>query len=141
MRMLNLNDKNRKMAAAVTTFAERPENWYHPSEHSWCPGDRPEYVTFIDTLRCVYTHTVAKGIHYRHLSVSIEPTTHQPHLTLFFTLATFFGFTGAKMQEDVVVAPGSDWIYSYKTEEHCLVLVQKRSEPLGLESTQMQRST
>lgn len=126
MRMLNLDDENRERAAAVTTFAERPENWYHPQEDSWCPGDRPEFVVFIDTLRCVYTHTVVEGVHYRHLTVSIESRTRQLHPIPFFTLATFFGFTGAEMQEDVAVAAGSDWIYGYDDDENCLALMQRR---------------
>lgn len=126
VRPLFLTPENKDKAAQVLEFAERPENWYHHPGSSWVPGDRSEFVTRIDTYRCVYTHTVSRGRHYRHLSISVPAREKFPNPVAVFTLATFFGFTGARMVEDVAAEPGTDWMFEPNHEEKCVMVVQER---------------
>lgn len=127
LRPLFLTPDNKEKAAKVIAFAERPENWYHAGGSSWVPGDRPDFVARIDTYRCVYTHTVSQGKHYRHLSISVPADGKLPHQVAVFTLASFFGFTGGKMVEDAAVEPAEDWLINVNEAEHCIVLAQERS--------------
>lgn len=126
MRPLTLSDGNKDKATEVVAFAERPENWYHAGRVAWTPGDRSEYVTVLDTYRCVYTHTVWEGRHFRHLSISV-PGGRWPSPIAVFTLATFFGFTGADIEDEVATVPGLDWDINMDDDEQCIVVVQEQA--------------
>lgn len=125
MRMLQLSPENRLEAQRVVNYASKPEHYYSPPT-DWCPGDQPEYTCRIDSFRCVFTITDDKehGKILRHLSISIPNPNAQPNQFAVYTLATWFGFTGAQMQEDVAVAPGKDWQVGLHETEHCIVLAQ-----------------
>ena len=125
MRPLFLTPENKEKALVVLSFAERPENWFHSPGSSRVPGDRAEFTVVIDTFRCVYTHTVSNGRHFRHLSISVPAVGKMPHPISVFTLATFFGFTGAEMAKDVATDHGDDWMLDMNDGERCIVVAQE----------------
>lgn len=125
MRPLLLTSENKDKATRVLVFAEKTENWYHHPGSPWVPGDHPEFVAIIDTYRCVYTHTVYRGTHYRHLSISVPARGWFPNEVAVYTLATFFGFTGAKKDNDVAVEPGDDWMLDLNEIEQCILIFQE----------------
>jgi hypothetical protein len=51
-----------------------------------------------------------------------------PNPITFFTLATWFGLTGATMTKDVAVKPGPDWQMDANREDNCIVVVQQLHE-------------
>lgn len=126
MRVLEINNENKGKVINILTFAEKPENWYRAEEVSWVPGDREGFYGVLDTYRCCYTRSVAKGKHYRHLSVSI-PGKKWPHLHAIYTIATLFGFTGAKTENEISTEPGYTWQMDMNRVEGCIVVVQERN--------------
>jgi hypothetical protein len=109
MGMLELSDENRKQAQSLKEFAEQPENRFVIGRSSFVPGDRSEYVRYLNNYRCVFTLTEHESRVFRHLSISVPAPNRLPHQMSAFTIATWFGFTGAPMQEDVATGPGLDW--------------------------------
>lgn len=107
MRILDLGPENREKAGKLAEFASRPENHYVVGDSAFIPGDRPEYVVVLGTVRCVFTMTRANGKLYRHLSLSVPGAL--PNEILAYTIATWFGLTGADVRQNVAVAPGPDW--------------------------------
>lgn len=106
--MLDLGPENRERARKLAEFAARPENHYVVGESKFIPGDVPDYVIQLDTIRCVFTMTQANGKLYRHLSLSVPGGL--PNPAIAYTIATWFGFTGAKIRhEDIAMGPGDDW--------------------------------
>lgn len=130
MGVLNFSDENIAKVHEIIGFAESPENWYYMGYTPWVPGDRPEFVVDVDSFRCVYTHTVDRKLnHFRHLSISLRGMPDKlPHPVCTFTLATWFGFTGAMMDGEIAIHPSPNWDISHNESEGCIVLVQQRPQ-------------
>ena len=122
-RPLLLTPENKAKAQAVVDFASLPENVYRPPA-DFVPGDRPEYRCQIDSYRCVFTITEGKGKRFRHLSISIPREGRLPNVEAACTIATWFGFTGAPMAEDVATGMGWDWFGDVVETDNCVVLAQ-----------------
>jgi len=124
MRPLILSGENKLKAAKIVEYAEKPEHYYKPPA-DWVPGDQPEYTCKLDTFRCVFTITEGEGKRYRHLTISV-PGPNLPNVTAAYTIATWFGFTGATMEGDVAVRPGQDWYMgpSPMEDENCVLIAQ-----------------
>lgn len=96
-------------------WADLPQNWYHPERGNGdSPGDDPAYVLILEVgFRVVYTHTVMKDKHYRHISISIAGQKY-PNPMACYTIAGLFGFTGGKRQgseeNPITTEPGPDWL-------------------------------
>jgi len=125
MRMLRLDEENRQKAKMLIEFAEKPENHYIVGVTPFVPGDRPEYVTFLDDYRCVFTVTKHEGRTFRHLSMSVPSPGALPNVLASFTVATWFGFTGAPMNKDVAVHHGKDWQVSVSEDKKAVVFLQE----------------
>lgn len=123
MRTLQLSSENRAEAQRVLDYANDPNHYYEPPT-DWVPGDQPEYTCHLDSFRCVFTITRANGKLLRHLSMSVPGPGKAPNPMAVFTVATWFGFTGATMQEDVATAPGDDWAIGLHELEDCIIVAQ-----------------
>jgi hypothetical protein len=124
IRMLALSPENKKTAEAIVEYASKPEHYYKPPT-DWVPGDQPEYTCRINDYRCVFTITEQKdGKRFRHLSMSVPAAGKLPNVVAACTIATWFGFTGAPMYEDIATRPGLDWQVHISEEERCIVLAQ-----------------
>lgn len=130
MRLLQLSPENRAKVDVVVEFASRPENVFDIAKAEFIPGDRPEYTVDVDTYRCVFTISCIDGLRFRHLSMSVRGERGAlPNRLAAFTIATWFGFTGATMEKDVAVKPGPYWSYSsVEHPMHCVVF----AEPLTI---------
>ena len=82
----------------------------------------PDYVVLLDSVRCVFTMTRASGKLFRHLSLSVPGAI--PGEVLAYTIATWFGFTGAEVREDVAVGPGADWQMQFDPLVRAIQLLQ-----------------
>jgi len=110
MRLLELSTENQKKVASLVEFASLPENRYKPTIADWVPGDRPEYTRHINTYRLVFTVTeMPDGTLYRHMTLSVPAGGKLPNPLVAFTLATWCGFTGGEVKNDVTLRPGADW--------------------------------
>lgn len=109
-------------------FAARPENRYILGKSTFVPGDLSEYVRYLDGYRCVFTLTEHQEKIYRHLSISVPVPDKLPNTVAAFTIATWFGFTGALLDHDVAVEPGEDWQISPDEKGYCIVLAQELSQ-------------
>ncbi len=126
VRPLVISDTQKQAVANLVMFAQKEENWYRPERDKWVPGHRIEYCVHLDTYCCVFTHSVMKGVRYRHLSISV-PGEGYPNPLAYNTIATWFGFTGAKMLEDVAIEPGK-WQSGLNEQDGCVVLIEKIGE-------------
>jgi hypothetical protein len=122
-RPLLMTDENKAKVQAVVDFATKPENYYKPPA-DFVPGERPEYRCSLDSYRCVFTITEGKGKRFRHLSISIPVAGKLPNVMAACTIATWFGFTGAPMSEDVATGVGADWFSDVVDSDNCVVLAQ-----------------
>jgi len=124
MKALIFDETNKQKVEKLLEFANRPENYYVIGTTSFIPGDRPEYVAQINDYRCVFTMTKDEGLIYRHLSISVPVPGRLPHPIAAFTMATWFGFTGAIMNKDVAMEPGKDWQIGLGGDKGCVVFLQ-----------------
>lgn len=125
MRMLDMSEENRKQVQSLKDFAEKPENRFVVGESSFVPGDRSEYVRYLNNYRCVFTLTEHEGRVFRHLSMSVPTPNMLPNKIAAFTIATWFGFTGATMHDDVATGPGPDWQFGAAENDNCVVFFQE----------------
>lgn len=133
MRMLEISPVQMGRVKDLVSFASKPENWYVPGDGKWagkCPGDDPFYCVKLNDFRCVFTHTNYSGKLIRHLSVSVSGTSY-PGAPAVFTIATLFGFTGAKMMSDIAVYPGRNWGINVNEQDRCVIVTQDM-EPTGV---------
>lgn len=125
MRALVWDDTIREKIKKQAAWANALRNWYYPERDPESPGDNPAFVLGLDVgFRCVYTHTVMGGKHYRHLSVSVDGAKY-PNEIAAWSIATAFGFTGGQEEYGATVAPGADWQMTVNKREHCVVLAQE----------------
>jgi len=124
MSVLDLNEAKRR-TQEITAFAERPENWYHVGKSPWIPGRRPEFVLVSFTVRAVFSWTADDGEVYRHLSVSnVGPK--YPNPVVIWTLAHYFGFQGAKVDEQGIVHdPSPSWGVDLNENDRCITVLEK----------------
>ena len=120
---LIIDDIQKEAVASLVLFAQEEENWYRLQQDKWIPGHREEYCVHLNNYRCVFTHTVVEGVRHRHLSISI-PGKNYPNPIAFYTIATWFGFTGAKMLNDVAIEPGK-WGFCIHEQDGCIILVEE----------------
>lgn len=112
MNLLLLDEAAKQRAHDVALFAARPERWYRLGVSTWTPGDLPDYIAQFQSFRCVFTYTVdPAGALWRHLSISVARAGKLPHPVAAWTIASWFGFTGAEAVENVVAQPGPDWFF------------------------------
>lgn len=134
--ILVLDDSEKEAVANLVRFSSAPENWYK-ADSTWSPGDRPEFTVgltkgnvgspdgpVVYLYKCVFTWTIIppgalsddegrkneKEAICRHLSVLYAKPNRFPHPSLLFTIATLFGYTGAKMVKDAALEQGDDWV-------------------------------
>lgn len=124
MRPLLLDDVTKSRVGVVREFAERPENVYYPAPNKIAPGEDLNFVAQLDTYRCVFTITAMEDRRFRHLSISV-PSKDFPNPISVFTIANLFGFTGGKVDNEIAVAPGSDWQIAIDKDQHCIVVLQE----------------
>jgi hypothetical protein len=127
MSLLVLSGNGKELAHEIALFAAMPEHWYRLGESTWTPGERAGYVARIDAYQCCFSYTLANGNLHRHLSISVNRGKTLPHPFAFFTIASWFGFTGGKEHEGVVVEAAEDWTWgaNEKAPLPHVVLVQK----------------
>jgi hypothetical protein len=117
----------KKRAAEIAAFAEKTENWYLIGASTFVPGYRDEYTLLSGDHRAVFTWTVLSTAEVvRHLSVSVPRPGRYPQLITIWTLAHYFGFTGAKVdpESDTVREPAADWVAGVNEGEGTFVVYQ-----------------
>lgn len=136
---LKISPQIKDQIKTLVAWAERPENWYRPSPEAKVPGDDPAYVIEIPSgafdhegktvpgHQCVYTHTVLKDAHFRHLSVSLYGRSVHP--VVIWTLAAFFGFTGGEVTDEITLHPAPDWLLHVDQRTRAVVVVQGQTPP------------
>jgi hypothetical protein len=130
-RPLVIDDALKAECRRLREFAEVPRNWYVVGKTTLVPGDKPEYV--IETefgFRVVFTITHApfhKPDPFRHMSISV-PGDKFPHPVVVWTIAHHLGFTGADVQDDVVLEPAETWGVAMDRDERCMVVQQPYEE-------------
>jgi len=118
----------KKRAAEIAKFAEQSANWYRIETSTFVPGDRDEYVLLSGDHKAVFTWTMLPTAEVvRHLSVSVPRPGKYPQPLTVWTLAHYFGFTGAKVdpESDTVAEPAEDWIAGVNEGEGALVVYQE----------------
>ena len=123
MRMLEISAAQKARVNDLVAYAQKRENWYVPSETKSIPGDDPFHCVNLNDYRCVFTYTSHQGRMFRHLSISV-PGTKYPNEIAVFTLATWFGFTGATMTGEMATKPGK-WGLDVNEKERCIVVLQE----------------
>jgi hypothetical protein len=123
MRLLYINRITKVKIAHVKSYAE--ENPYYPGATEDVPGDNKNYVVYLNTFRCVFTHTHSKGKVYRHLTISV-PSAKYPNPAAAFIIAQEFGFTG--WDGKTIDKVPRNWAVDVNKKEHCIVLVQEIKE-------------
>lgn len=114
-------------AKEIVAYAEQPEHWYRPWLSSPVPGDLPEHVLLNGNVRAVFSWTVTPEdpakVH-RHMSVSVRAEGRFPQPAMVWTLAHYFGFTGAVVdpKSGVVLQPAPGWGFLANPEEECVVV-------------------
>lgn len=110
-------------AREIVEYASQSENWYRPGPDAIIPGDKPEYVLQGTSVRAVFTWTVSPDDVRRHLSVSVKAEGRAPLPIMVWTLAHYFGFTGAKVDEHgLVQEPAPSWGFMVDEAEDCVVV-------------------
>jgi hypothetical protein len=112
LRVLELDDASRQRAHEVALYAARPENWYRIGFSDWSPGERPQHCAMLGSFGCVFSYSLDQGKLYRHLSISTAGALcgKFPAPTAVWTIATWFGFTGAEISaEGLVEHPADGW--------------------------------
>jgi hypothetical protein len=119
MRPLIIDAAARAQAARMIRNARRRP--YHIGDP--VPGYDPAFVGYFDSYRVVFTFTEAKGITYRHLSISV-PSDKYPNPAAAFMIAAdlfdFVGWDGATLDR-----PPAGWIGGVNEKEHSVVLLQE----------------
>jgi hypothetical protein len=118
LRPLLLDAVARTKIMRVRDHAER--NHYRP-ETDDVPGNNPACTCELDTYRCVFTYTKAKGRLFRHLLISV-PGDNYANPVALCTIATEFGFTGWDRRTDKLP---KTWCVAVSKDEHCAVVVQE----------------
>lgn len=126
-------DENKKKIQQLVDYASKPENYYYPDTEGTVPGDISEHVANLSGIRCVFSLTVLNNVAYRHLSLSGPEKGELPNATVSFTIATWFGFTGARVDNDVSVAPGR-WQMGSSEDHLALIFAQDIKTEDGGES-------
>ncbi len=118
----------KKRAAEIAEFASQPDNWYRIGVSPFVPGDRKEYVLKSGDHTAVFTFTmVPLGKVYRHMTVSVPRKGKFPQPLAVWTLAHYFGFTGATVNPytDTVAEPAEGWAADTNEEQGCIVVQQE----------------
>jgi hypothetical protein len=118
----------KKRAAEIATFASQPNNWYCIGTSAFVPGDRGEYVLRSGDHKAVFSWTMLKtGEVYRHLSVSVARKGAYPQPLVVWTLAHYFGLTGATMDPvtEMVQEPAKDWEAGTNEVDGCIMVQQE----------------
>lgn len=128
MSYLLLTGDGKARAHEVALYAAQPAHWYRPKDSTFVPGDVEPYLAQIDSYRCVFSYTHADGWLFRHLSISVAGAKHGyvPQPIVAFTIASWFGFTGGKIERDVTLGPGLDWAFETCVEPIPHVVLQQR---------------
>lgn len=130
MRLLQINDENKAKAQKLHDYAKQPGHWFWIPEdlhQGFIPGEHDEYVVHIDTYRCVFTYTRQEDKLLRHLTVSVPTEGKLPNPLVAFTIATWFGYTGARVEEGVARQPGRDWVIGAEGSL-CITIMQEIEE-------------
>jgi hypothetical protein len=107
--VLAINDETRAEVKRVVDFASESAHYFHPREHKFIPGDRPEYIANLQSYRCVFTLSVDEGHFYRHLTVSLRKPKKPnllPSVPAVCAIADLFGFTG---WDGLPAGPPDNW--------------------------------
>lgn len=125
MRVLTMTEELVASCDQLRAFVRQPENWYHVGMVDWVPGNRPEFVLELSGgFRVVLSVTVVPQAPrpLLHMSMSV-PGDRYPHPLAVWNMAHVLGFTGATMQDDLVIGPGA-WAIAVNEEDHCIVVQQ-----------------
>jgi hypothetical protein len=116
-----------QQAAKIAEYAADPDHWYKVGEVDWIPGDLAEYVLISGDTRAVFTWTHIFGSLIRHMTVSVSTPKKYPTPEVVWTLAHYFGFTGAKPEDQfqLVKEPAPDWNVGINENEGCIVVQQQ----------------
>ena len=117
---LNL-DMAEQRAKEIAEHSAKRENWYIPGQTA-IPGDLAEHVMLSGNICAVFCWTVAANDVRRHLSVSVPGKGKLPLPSLIWTLAHLFGFTGAKVEHQLVNFPARSWKFQADDDEGCVVV-------------------
>ena len=123
--ILFISPEERARVEAVARHAERPENLYLPGKSDWTPGDTADFGCNVGSYRLVFTITQDAEGTYRHLTVSSARG--YPSRLAVFTLATWCGFTGGKVDDNGVgftLLPGPFWMFGAHDTERCVVVIE-----------------
>ena len=135
MTMLVLSPEAKAKAHELALYAAQPAHWYRPEVDADPPGDGAAHVVYLDSYRCVFSHTAVAGHLLRHLTLSVAAATEGrlPHPLAAFTLASWFGFTGGVTatvdgagDEAIIVQPGRDWVFETCRDPYPHVVLQQR---------------
>ena len=110
-------------------YAEQPQHWYQVDFDERVPGEDPRHVLLSGTTKMVFSWTTkSEGdttIVCRHLSVGVTKEGRYPPPVVVWTLASYFGFTGAQRNErGFVTEPAPDWRAMPNPEQNCVVVIQ-----------------
>lgn len=122
MRPLVIDDETRAKVAAVIAHADK--HHYMPQPGSPPPGDDERFVAKLGTYRTVFTFTIAEGVLWRHLSVSVPMKGKFPNPVAVFMIAELFGFTGYDSSQHYMASPPKGWAIHVNDDEHCVVVAQ-----------------
>jgi len=118
-------EKAQERAKEIAEYSEKSENWYKPGETT-VPGDLAEHVMLNGSVRAVFcwTHVPDKDHEVRrHLSISVRGEGRYPLPPICWTLAHYFGFTGAEVGAGGLVKdPARSWAFLADEDEGCIVL-------------------
>jgi hypothetical protein len=122
--VLIITPEEKRAVQELVAFASAKENWFDPAKHKWVPGNRPEYRVQLTMYNVVFTWTVGDGKVHRHMSISKLVGPGLPDPMFAMTIATWCGFTGGEVADDVTVQPGPDWYIDVDREIPCAIFGQ-----------------
>ncbi len=123
--MLIVYDDAIRHASEMVTFAQQYSNWYVPG-HSPPPHEIPQLCGFFEpcfTVTFSWTYDVPGQKIYRQLA--IRRPNKLPHHRSADTMASWFGFTGGRLDGWEITAPGQDWVRQEMKIHQSVILSQE----------------
>jgi hypothetical protein len=124
-RVLVIDDEAVAKVEKVLEYAQG--HIYEPDTGDPIPGGNPNFVTQLNTYRCVFTFTKVKEYPdklVRHLSISIPSETLYPNPIAVSAIAGLFGFTGAERGIEQRIRDGA-WGADTNKEDHCITVAEE----------------
>jgi hypothetical protein len=129
-RLLIITDMAKQRAAEIVAYARIHQNWYVPGQTS-PPSSMTQLCHFFEPSILAsfsWTYDAPNQKIYRQLSLRSAKLGRLPHADTAYTIASWFGFTGASLSEaGIVYKSGADWIIQPWKEHDTLIISQEIS--------------